>query len=472
MKFPEWLPDRDDFENPGLTECQNVIPDTFYRPIRSLVASGAAMDGVCLGAFSTKDDTGESYNFAGDATKLYERDSGDWSSTNTGYVTGTENRWRFKRFGDLIIATNRSDVVQKWDISTDTSFSALGGTPPKAEHIGIVRDFVVLANTDNAANEVRWSGINDAEEWTAGTAESGSQIMPEGGQITGVIGGEYGLIFQENQITRMEYQGPPLNFSFDVIETGIGAMIGGSIVRFGVNTYYLSNNGFYVTDGTQSRPISTTKIDKHFFSKLDETKLYKMTSTIDPINKLVIWSYVGQDSLDEMPNWLMIYNWELGRWSEVSLSHELVYNSLSSGYTLEGLDALYADLDTMPISLDSRILQGGTLVLAAIDTTHKTATFTGDVLAGKLKTGEFELNPLKKSIVTQIWPEIDGTNTVTIEIRETFQDSVSSSGAVTVNSYGFAPFTKNGRYHSFQFDFTDWSRATGFKIVSGATGGY
>ena len=78
MKFPEWLPDRDDFENPGLTKCQNVIPDTYYRPMRSLVASGAAMDGTCLGAFSTKDDDGASYNFAGDATKLYERTGGDW----------------------------------------------------------------------------------------------------------------------------------------------------------------------------------------------------------------------------------------------------------------------------------------------------------------------------------------------------------------------------------------------------------
>ncbi len=473
MKFSEWMPDRDDFENPGLTAAHNVLPGTFYKPIRTLSSQSNALDDTCIGGFSTKDDDGLSFNFAGTATKLYKLTSGSWSDIGTTYSTTGENRWVFKRFGNNIIASNGENNIQSIDIASENSFSNLGGTPPKAKHMAIVRDFLVLGNIElDSANKVQWSGINDITEWTAGQKESGAQVFPEGGAITGMIGGEYGLIFQENQITRMEYQGPPLNFSFDVIETGLGAITSGSIIRFGIQVFYLSNNGFYVTDGTQSFPIGTEKIDKYFFAKADELSLYKMTSAIDPINKLVIWSYASKTGGGTVDS-LIIYNWDQKNWSEASLDHELIYTSLSEDHTLEDISALYATLDLVPASLDSRIWQGGTLVLSTFDTDHMLASFTGgSVLAGTLKTGEFELNEHQMTLVTQVWPEIDGSIDVKLTSRDTHQSAATTTGQIGVNSIGFSPFADSGRYHSFEFNFNNWTRATGFKLKTEVCGEY
>lgn len=471
MKFGEWLPDRDVFENPGLVKALNVIPGTYYRPLRSLVAQGGAMGEECLGAYSTK-LAGNAFNFAGTGTDLYKITAGDWTSVKSSLTTTGENVWRFERFGDLVIATNRDENIQHYDISADSAFSDLAGNPPKAKHIAVVRDFVVLGNTITAENQVRWSAINNAEGWTEGTDEADSQIIPEGGAVTGLMGGEYGLVFQERRIVRMDYQGPPFGFTFDEIEKNTGCIAAGSIIRFGVRTYYLSHNGFYVTDGTQSVPIGSEKIDKDFFSKADETLLYKMSATVDPLNKLVIWSYVGKDSANSRPNRLIIYNWDLKRWAEAELLHDKIFNSLSTGVDLDSLDPDHPNLDLMDTSLDSRTFQGGTLVLSAVDQSGYLSTFTGDVMEAHLKTGQMELNELRRTLLTEVWPEIDGTIQVKVGKKENHQTAASTTGFINVGASGFAPFLENSRYFDFEFKINDWSRASGFKAKAEALGEY
>ena len=430
------------------------------------------MTEACIGAYSTKDDAGDSHNFAGSADKMYELSGSDWTQIDTGFTTGTEGFWRFERFGNLVIATNYDNPVQKYDLSSDTSFAALAGSPPQAQHIAVVRNFVVLGHLNSGgANKVRWCANDDATEWTIGTDEAGEQTIPEGGPITGLMGGEFGLVFQENRITRMDYQGPPLNFSFDEIEKNNGCIASGSVIRFGILTYYLSQNGFYVTDGTKSVPIGNEKVDKYFFSKLDQELLYKITSTIDPINKVVIWSYASNQGSGE-PDWLIMYNWDTQRWSEIEVDHQVVFNTLSTGRTLESLDTDYPDIDAMTISFDSRVFQGGTLLLAAINSSNALATFTGDVMEACLRTGIYELNEFEYTFISEVWPEIDGTVSVKVGSQTTHQSSLVQSGAINVNTYGFAPFTENSRYHDFEFCATDFTKASGFKVKAVSTGEY
>tara|TARA_R110000803_G_scaffold49672_2_gene103341 strand:+ start:6572 stop:7990 length:1419 start_codon:yes stop_codon:yes gene_type:complete len=472
MKFPEWLPDRDEFDNVGLETCLNVIPDTYYRPILDLVGAGTAMSDVAIGAFSLKDDAGASFNFAGDAAELYRLDLGNWVSINSGFLTNFDRVWSFTEYGTNCVATNFDDSIQVYDVETDSAFSTLGGSPPKAKYLGVVGDFLVLGNLSTGANTVKWSGINDLTEWTIGTSESGEQFMPEGGAVTAVVGGEYGLIFQERQITRMNYQGPPLNFSFDVIEHKLGTISSGSIVQQGIYAYYLSDSGFYRTDGTQSESISPEKIDSYFYAKYNEEFSYKVTSVADPVAKTITWSYVGLDSPNGLPNWLIIYNYQLGIWSEANIAHELLFTGLSSAVTLDGLDALYPNIDLMTSSLDSRIFKGGVSATLAMNLSHEYSSFTGAALAATLKTGEYELSEGQVTSLNEMWPLIDGTITVNVYTRNTFQETATSTGDIDVNVYGFAPFTEVGRYHSFEFKFTDWTRASGYKPKGVPVGGY
>jgi len=469
MKFGQWLPDQDDYDNPGLLKALNVIPATYYKPINDLITYGTALPNDVLGAVALKNDAGDAFNFAGTINKLHRMTSSTWADVGTGFITPAEGRWVFERFGSNVIASNGSDPIQKFDIAADSSFTALGGTPPRAKHLAIVRDFLVLGSLNTGANKLQWSGLNDIVEWTGGTKESGSQLMPGGGEVTGLVGGEFGLVFQEDQITRMEYVGPPLTFTFDTLETGIGCVASGSIAKYGNKTYFLSENGFYYNDGTQSHPIGAERIDKTFYKDLDNTYLYKITAAIDPINKLVIWSYAGTGNTGGQPNKLIIYSWVQDKWAEVSLNHEFIYTSLSEGYTLEELDS-FGTMETLPASLDSRIWQGGSLVLSVFNTSHTLAYFTGTPLPATIETGESQLMPGQRTLVTEVWPEISGTVCIKLGSRASFQVTPTYTGSVTTNTLGFAPFVDNNRYHRFQFCITDWTAAQGFKVTAEKTG--
>ncbi len=465
MIFGDWLPDQGYFNNNGIMQCLNISPSATYAPFRALNPAKAALPDEVLNAFSVKDDNGNPHSFCGTRTKLYKLTAGIWDEVGRGYSTADDGTWVFIRYGNFIVATNAANNIQKFDLSSDAEFSDLAGNPPKAKFMAVIGDFLVLGNLNTGANKIKWSGLNDLEEWRIGKKESGEQIMKSGGGITGISDGEFGLIFQETFISRMDYQSGIFIFTFHTIERGIGCIAAGSIVQFGIRTFYLSLNGWYVTDGTQSVPIGGGKFDKHFFKLLDQTALHRISAAIDPINKFVFFSYPAAGNNDGMPNRILIYNWDLGRASEVELEHEFIFTSLSEGMTLEQMDGL-GDLETIPVSLDSRIYQGGARSLAAFTPNHELGFFNGDILEAVIETGEIQLTPGKETQVKEVWPYCDGSIKIDVGYRNNHQDTVSYSGDVDVNSNGFAPFTIRNRLHRFKLILKDWTYASGMGLDS------
>ena len=67
-----------------------------------------------------------------------------------------------------------------------------------------------------------------------------------------------------------------------------------------------------------------------------------MRATHDPENKLIIWSYpsVNVPVNTEFNDKMIVYHYESNRWSLVELNHEVLFNALSQGATLEQLDSL------------------------------------------------------------------------------------------------------------------------------------
>ena len=85
-------------------------------------------------------------------------------------------------------------------------------TAPSFRHAAVVNNFVVTGYQGTFQNRVQWSAVNDVTSWTAGINLADIEDLPEGGVITGITGGQYGLIFQENRITRMDYRGGAIVF--------------------------------------------------------------------------------------------------------------------------------------------------------------------------------------------------------------------------------------------------------------------
>jgi len=158
--------------------------------------------------------------------------SGGTSQKVLPYALGGDGAWRFAQFGTLAVAVNGIDAAQKFDLAVGTNFLALGGSPPVAQFIATLRDFVLMGNIATLPQRVQWSGIDNAELWGSIPANQADfQDLPDGGDVTGLVGGEYGLVFQENAIRRMTYEGPPIIFRIDKIATDIGCNVLGTRPR-------------------------------------------------------------------------------------------------------------------------------------------------------------------------------------------------------------------------------------------------
>ena len=86
-----------------------------------------------------------------------------------------------------------------------------------------------------------------------------------------------------------------------------------------------------------------------------------MSSSADPKRKIVVWNYANNSGGRS----ILIYNWQLQRWSRASTVATVVGDIATAGTTLEGLGTLgYTDIDVLPASLDARLWVGGKFLFA------------------------------------------------------------------------------------------------------------
>jgi hypothetical protein len=173
---------------------------------------------------------------------------------------------------------------------------------------------------------------------------------------------------------------------------------------------------------------------------------------VDRRNTVVIWSFKSDSALAYSDN-LIFYNWVANRWAWAEVNTEVVVDYLTTGVSLEDLDALITDIDSSSITLDSDAYKGGTISLAAFDTDHKLATFNGTPLPACLETGEF--GELTRTIIRNVRPLVDGRNnviTVTSATRNRQDENETVGLPVSLNGIGEANFRANARYHRLKVD--------------------
>ena len=462
LQFTEWLPDQP--ANAGsLIDAKNVFPVSVgYSPFPNAIDfSGAASENL-NSVYAAKFGS-EVVIFAGGASKLFKFNATTEAledKSKSGGYTGTST-WNFALFGAEVLATNHTAKVQRWTIGSSTAFADLATAAPIAKFVTVVRDFVVCANIGSTANKVQWSDINDATDWVSGTtSQSDFQIMPDGGNITGITGGEFGIVFLEKAIARMSYTGSPLFFQFDTISRGLGCIAGGSIAQYGGLSFFLSDDGFYQTDGQSVTGIGNEKIDKYFFDDVLLESIDSMSSSADPKRKIVVWNYANNSGGRS----ILIYNWQLQRWSRASTAATVVGDIATAGTTLEGLGTLgYTDIDTMPASLDARLWVGGKFLFAGAEDT-KIVTFTGSDYNSELITTDVEVG--YNSVVTLARPQIDnGSATIKIASRRELDDAVIFGDSSTTSAEGRADLRSAGRYHRLEVSPTgNWTTAMAVDI--------
>jgi hypothetical protein len=462
VDFTEWLPDQ-----PGvigaLTNAQNVVPKAVgYGPFPiEEDYSGSASENL-NNVVAAKTPNGSTQLVASGSTKLFLLNATDLSLEDvSGTTYNSVNKWSFAKFGNFLIAAGEANTLQYADLATTFSFSDIDASAPKAKLVTVVRDFVVVGNTNTASNEVRWSGINNPQTWTpSAVTQSDFQELPDGGEVRGLTGGEFGLVLLEKSIVRMSYVGTPLIFQFDNITRNIGCYETNSVVQWGGITYFLSDDGFYACNGQALEAIGAEKVNRYFWSTLEESRLGEMSAAVDPFRSLVVWGYPSLDNTYR----LLIYHLNTKRWSFADTNINRVADVATPGTTLEQLDSISASLDALAVSLDDRQWLGGKFVFAGVRG-DKIITFGGQNKSARITTADLSAGE-NMSMVTLARPVVDnGLASVAVSSRFNLSEAVSFGPEIPANSENRVGLRSLGRYHRLRvIPSNNWQTAIGVEV--------
>ena len=153
------------------------------------------------------------------------------------------------------------------------------------------------------------------------------------------------------------------------------------------------------------------------------------------------------------------------------MSVDFIAPFFTAGYTLEALDNLASNLDSLPAPLDSNLYKGGSFLFGgSVD--KRISSFTGQPLSAIIETSEFAINKGRHSLVTRSVPYFkNGSVTVQVGARDRQDNDVTFSTANSLTDEGFVQHRSQGRFHRIRMNISGfWDFAQGFDIEGQAIG--
>jgi hypothetical protein len=475
VAFGPWVPDQTHLEG-ALSEARDVLPYAdHYRALPTAIGATDAVPGGVVGAFSSRLVAGASKTYAGALDDIYERAGASWSSVGDsgGYsLTAGDHRWEFTQYGTDVYAASLGATLQRQTNASGDFADVSGG--PVAACIANVRQFVVVGDVDESGSiphKVRWCAIDDPTDWVPSEAtQAGSQELDaRDGRVMAITGGEFGLVLQQHAVSRMVYIGAPIVWQFDKIDSRNGCEVSGSVVQVGREVYYLSHDGWRMTDGSgQSVNIGDGVVNKWFRAQLNTSSKDKMTGAYNPDWRCIVWSFPRAGSSNDT---LLIYHPGSKRWAYGTYGSDHLFEGASSSVTLEGLDAYNTNLDELEPSLDDSFWIGGEFKFLGLSG-GVLETYDGEPTTARIETNEYQVLPGKKARIQAVEPLIDGSAVVSIGHRELPTDAVAYTATAAVNPRtGRANFQHVSRWQRVRFDITgSFAEAEGFNVLAKPAG--
>jgi|LGOV01.1.fsa_nt_gb hypothetical protein len=482
IQFGEWLPDQVGYQNPGVVVAENVYPSSGgYTKFESPSKTGDTTTEVAAGAalFVKTDNT--PLIVGGSSTRLFSRVPGTVTETAGYTALGSNHVWRFERYNNMIIAVTPNNVPQYLtDLDTDTSWSTLGGSPPKAAVIGRVSDFIVMGDlTDIDAStqpyRVRWSALNNPTgNWVTDRGELSDfrTLDPKYGRITGVVGGRFGIVFQERAIWRMTFIGSPKVFDFELVSTDRGCAAPDSVVTIGFNTYFLSQDGFYVTNGSGVDPISSQRVAEWFAAEVKQSEYDRPQGALNWPKQSIVWAFIPSDGTGFTRQ--VIYSFGEDKWSYATEAVDYLVKTKTDAVNIGGLATLYpggiGDIgvisnsdwlsknyalaafveptDTGPYVIEDYVLSG---YVEEQPGGSEFALLSGGAREAIIEVGDYQIAAGFNTHVTGILPIVENAsgNTRTQVLTRTKQGAAQSAMASTSEGEdGFCPHKVDARFIS------------------------
>jgi hypothetical protein len=470
LVFGDFLPDLPDHGSKGVSEAVNLYPGAAgYRPVGQFYAHTDALPSPCKGASSFIAPSGRVVLIAGTATALYLQDGVTWTEIGTGYTMPAGGRWRFSQWGDIAVVSNANDPPIKVNLETD-AVAVLGGSPPDMQAMAVVGNFLVGTQIDGVVNQIAWSGENDAEWWTFAARKSDYQEFPDGGEVTGIIGGDVGLILQRNAVRRMAYVGGNVLFRFDKISANVGCASIHTVAQSGELAFWYSETGFKMWDGAQIKSIGFQRVDEAFAGLYEIVNLDLVSTAIDGQRSTVAWSTGYR---------MWLYNWLLDKWTIIDDSAEIITQRATRAPSLEEQDPVEGaeddnvdgeDLD----SFDAARFRAGDPVFYVF---HEgvMGTFNGQNMEARVTGRTIEMIDGRDARLRRVRPMTDAISGITIRLdaKQRLGDAARRRDFTTLQASGEMPVRNRGRFVKAKITIAaneEWSYLQGIDATLAAGG--
>jgi hypothetical protein len=478
MQFGEWRPDLALLDNQFAGEAMNVYPGgNSYLPWPSLISfTSAALPSPAKGltAVRRSDDTWGIY--AGTATGLYRWAWAGWtdmSRTSGGayHVPATGELWSFQQSGPNLVAVNIGDVPQVINVDSGSNFTALGGSPPIANNVTQIGDFLVLSGLASNPRMIQWSAINDIGAWTPGTNLSDIQEFPDGGPVKAVVGGEIGFVMQDRAIRSMQYLPGDTTFIFHFtrIVQDRGSLSEFGAVSVGNTAYFMAEDGFFAISGNQLQPIGADKVNEWFRANSDDGRWNVVQAIAIPNKPRIMWAFYGNAG-SQLYDHALIYDFSNQRWAH-GIPQAQVWATLSTpnlDLDTDGTEPGDPLLDSTARGLDSFAYKGGRPLLGAINANGELCSSGGPNLIATIETAEAHLNPEGRAFVSNAYPLVDGAaEYVQVATRERLQDPIVWNNPTLLEVTGSASVLTSSRLHRFRVVIPSgslWTHAQGMLV--------
>lgn len=352
IPFGDFKPDLPLIKQVGDTQASNVIPvkgGYRYRGVVALMDVSTAIDAAVrgVGAFSYS-NAGTLYLYTGSAAKLWGwNNASDFTNVSKvgGYSTASTEVWRWADYSRnyKLIATNYADAVQSITPGGAVFADMITSTnKPKARHVAVLGNFVVLGNTNDTTDGVRlsrvwWSAFGDETDFDPDSAtQCDYEDLGTGGPVQGIIGGnEYAVIFQSHRVRMMRYIGGGTVFEFPAINYLAGTLTANSIASTQGRIFYIDEHyRFVMLDGLNPVQIGEGVIDRLLQADIHvaaqgqpgggaQGDMWRVSVLIDPRISCVLWAIPSQGPAT--PDKVYCYNFETNKWATWPLTVEAFF---------------------------------------------------------------------------------------------------------------------------------------------------
>lgn len=470
LELTGFAPDVDPGTEGVLTDCDAIIPT-----MKGLSAANSATDAGLpalsespTSAFVAELLDGTKRTFAGTATTIQEASTSSWTDrSRLGGYSGSE-RVRYCTFGNVVLATNRSETIQQADPASD--FVDITGAP-KALILAPASGFVMALNIDgmtlgDVADGWGCSAIRNHEDWTpaASTQCVAGRLLDSPGAITaGAALGDDVIAYKGSSMYVGRYVGPPLVWSWERVPGQVGCVGAEALVVVGTTHYFIGPDDFYSFDGTVPRSIGAP-VKEWFFNTLAPASKHLIIGTVDRARSLVYWYFPSTDGGGALDSCLT-YNYKTAQWGKWAVTIQAAVQYSSGQIAYDDLGGLYSTYDDLPsISFDSPFWLADQTV-PGVFIADKLCSLTGSPGTSTLVTGDFgDLTDYTfLSRVTPRYTVKPTTATAFNFYRNEFGDSPTSDSNIELTRGRF-DFRRSARWHRLRLTQTGAMTINGLDV--------